>query len=95
MKLIEKVKRGEQRLFGYGHRSYQVPDPRIEPIQQLLDQLNAKGNPLLAVAQEIDRLASQDEYFTKRGIQANADLYGVFFYIAEYVFAPPHGLKSK
>lgn len=83
--LIEKVKRGEQRLFGYGHRSYEVPDPRIKPIQTLLEQLNAKENPLLAVAQEIDRLASQDEYFKKRGIQANADLYGVFFYIAEYV----------
>ncbi|RFU23813.1 hypothetical protein B7463_g12525, partial [Scytalidium lignicola] len=81
--LIEKVKRGEQRLFGYGHRSYQVPDPRIKPILQLLDTLNANENPLLAVAQEIDRLASQDEYFKKRGIQANADLYGVFFYIAE------------
>ncbi|KAI0440601.1 putative citrate synthase [Xylaria telfairii] len=81
--LIEKVKRGEQRLFGYGHRSYEVPDPRIKPIQTLLEQLNAKENPLLAVAQEIDRLASQDEYFKKRGIQANADLYGVFFYIAE------------
>ncbi|KAI0009072.1 putative citrate synthase [Xylariaceae sp. FL0662B] len=85
--LIEKVKRGEQRLFGYGHRSYQVPDPRIKPIQVLLEQLNAGENPLLAIAQEIDRLASQDEYFKKRGIQANADLYGVFFYIAEG-FAP-------
>jgi citrate synthase len=81
--LIEKVKRGEQRLFGYGHRSYQVPDPRIKYIQLLLEQLNAKENPLLAVAQEIDRIASQDDYFVKRGIQANADLYGVFFYIAE------------
>ncbi|KAI9679682.1 MAG: hypothetical protein M1822_007288 [Bathelium mastoideum] len=83
--LIEKVKRGEQRLFGYGHRSYQVPDPRIKSINLLLEQLNARENPILAVAQEIDRLASQDDYFIKRGIQANADLYGVFFYIAEYV----------
>jgi len=81
--LIEKVKQGKQRLFGYGHRSYQVPDPRIKPIQMLLDELRADENPLLAVAQEIDRIASKDEYFTSRGIQANADLYGVFFYIAE------------
>lgn len=79
--LIESVKRGERRLFGYGHRTYTVADPRIRPIQSLLEELDAKSNPLLRVAQEIDRLASSDEYFKKRGINANADLYGVFFYI--------------
>ena len=79
--LIESVKRGERRLFGYGHRTYTVADPRIRPIQKLLEELDAKSNPLLKVAQEIDRLASNDEYFKKRGINANADLYGVFFYI--------------
>ena len=79
--LIESVKRGERRLFGYGHRTYTVADPRIRPIQRLLEELDAKSNTLLRVAQEIDRLASSDEYFKKRGINANADLYGVFFYI--------------
>ena len=79
--LIESVKRGERRLFGYGHRTFAVTDPRIRPIQSLLDELDAKSNPLLRVAQEIDRLASSDEYFKKRGLNANADLYGVFFYI--------------
>ena len=79
--LIESVKRGERRLFGYGHRTFAVTDPRIRPIQLLLDELDAKSNPLLSVAQEIDRLASSDEYFKKRGLNANADLYGVFFYI--------------
>ena len=80
--LIEEVKRGERRLFGYGHRSYRTDDPRIRPIQILLDELDAKSNPLLAVAREIDRVASEDEYFKSRGLHANADLYGVFFYIA-------------
>lgn len=80
--LIEQVKKGERRLFGYGHRSYRTDDPRIRPIQILLDELDADSNPLLAVAREIDRVAQKDEYFKSRGLHANADLYGVFFYIA-------------
>lgn len=80
--LIESVKRGERRLFGYGHRTYTTEDPRIRPIKVLLEELDAKSNPLLKVSQEIDRVASSDEYFKSRGLNANADLYGVFFYIA-------------
>ena len=80
--LIEQVKRGERRLFGYGHRSYRTDDPRIRPIQTLLDELDADSNPLLAVAREIDHVAQRDEYFKSRGLHANADLYGVFFYVA-------------
>ena len=80
--LIESVKRGERRLFGYGHRTYTTADPRIRPIKILLEELDAKSNPLLKVSQEIDRMASSDEYFKSRGLNANADLYGVFFYIA-------------
>ena len=39
-------------------------------------------NALLAVAVEIDRIASQDVYFTSRNLKANADLYGCFVYTA-------------
>lgn len=80
--LMDEVKRGERRLFGFGHRTYATADPRIRPIKELLDQLDAASNPLLSVAKEIDRVASSDEYFRSRGLNANADLYGVFFYIA-------------
>lgn len=83
--LIKEVKQGKRRLFGYGHRSYKTVDPRIRPIQKLLQMLDAQSNPLFAVAQEIDRVASQDEYFVSRGLKANADLYGQFFYTAMYV----------
>jgi citrate synthase len=82
--LIESVKRGEKRLFGYGHRMYKTVDPRIRLIKGLLDELEAEKNPLLRVAAEIDRIASTDKYFTERKLNANADLYGVFFYIALY-----------
>ena len=39
----------------------------------------------LAVALEIDRIASTDKYFTSRQLKANADLYGSFVYMALYV----------
>jgi len=81
-KLIESVKAGKRRLFGYGHRMYKTVDPRIPYIKGLLDDLKAEYNPLLAVAAEIDRIASTDEYFTSRKLNANADLYGVFLFIA-------------
>lgn len=78
---INEVKRGERRLFGYGHRTYRTIDPRLAPIKELLEELNAASNPLLKVAEEIDRIAASDEYFKKRGLNANADFYGVFFFI--------------
>ena len=80
--LIEDVKQGKQRLFGFGHRTYTTADPRIRPIQLLLEELDAYSNPVIKIAQEIDRIATNDEYFRKRGLNANADLYAVFFYTA-------------
>ena len=79
---IEEVKKGERRLFGFGHRTYKVVDPRLGPIKDLLVELDAASNPLLRVAQEIEKVASADEYFKKRKLNANADFYGVFFFIA-------------
>ncbi|TVY83948.1 Citrate synthase [Lachnellula suecica] len=80
--LIERVKAGEARLFGYGHRIYKTVDPRIEGAKEVLADLDAYSNPLLSVAVEIDRIAASDEYFISRNLNANADLYGVFIYIA-------------
>lgn len=80
--LIESVKRGERRLFGYGHCMYRTVDPRIDLGRSILDELNVETNPILAIAMEIDRIASTDEYFTKRKLYVNADLYITFYYIA-------------
>ncbi|PVH89078.1 putative citrate synthase [Cadophora sp. DSE1049] len=80
--LIEDVKAGKKRLFGFGSATYKTVDPRITLIKGLLDELGEDCNPLLAVAAEIERIASTDEYFTSRKLHANADLYGVFLFIA-------------
>ncbi|CAD6439710.1 b53e404c-d722-49ca-985c-85d82e541795 [Sclerotinia trifoliorum] len=75
-KLIADVKAKKQRLFGYGHRIYKAVDPRIYHLRKMMDDLagRAASNPLLSIAMEIDRIASQDTYFTSRNLKANADL---------------------
>ena len=85
--LIARVKAGKQRLFGYGHRLYKIEDPRFRPIASMMHELTLPGqvNPLLSVALEIDRIASQDEYFINRHLHVNADLYGCLVYTALYV----------
>ena len=82
--LIEKVKRGEEKLFGYGHRIYQKEDPRVRLAKQVLDELGA-DHRLINVAMEVDRVAASDDWFIRRHVHANADLYGVFIYIALYI----------
>lgn len=82
--MIEDVKARKYRLFGYGHRIYKTVDPRLGFIRVMLDDFSeaVSHNPLFAVAMEIDRIASQDPYFTSRKLKANADLYGCFVYTA-------------
>ena len=81
---IDGVKAGKERLFGYGHRVYRVKDPRSIFIRQIVDELKNEisNDPLLTVAFEIDRLASEDEYFISRRLNLNADLYAAFTYKA-------------
>jgi citrate synthase len=78
---LDDVKSGRSRLFGYGHRTYKTVDPRLGPIKEMLLELNVESDPLFKIACEIDRVASTDEYFLKRGLHANADFYGVFHLI--------------
>lgn len=61
-----------------------MKDPRSIFIRQIVDELKDEisNDPLLTVAFEIDRLASEDEYFTSRRLNLNADLYAAFAYKA-------------
>lgn len=81
---IDRVKRKEERLFGYGHRIYRVTDPRAVFIKEMLDELKEEvdRDPLLKVAFAIDDIAQKDEYFTSRGLKPNADLFATFVYKA-------------
>ena len=81
---LERVKTGEERLFGFGHWVYRAPDPRAGILRAQLATLaeHAPASPLLAVADELARVASDNEYFAVRGIHPNVDLYSGLVYQA-------------
>lgn len=81
---IEKVKKGEGRLMGFGHRIYKNYDPRAKVIKKLAyDVFAVTGtNPKLDIALELERIALEDEYFIKRKLYPNVDFYSGLIYQA-------------
>ena len=81
---IKRVKRGEIRLMGFGHRVYKNYDPRAKIIKGLADQvLEITGsNPLLDVARKLERIALEDDYFVGRKLYPNVDFYSGLIYQA-------------
>jgi citrate synthase len=81
---IRKVKGGEGRLMGFGHRVYKNYDPRAKIIKRIADQVfEVTGrNPLLDIALELERIALEDDYFIKRKLYPNVDFYSGIIYQA-------------
>ena len=81
---IERVKRGETRLMGFGHRVYKNYDPRAKIIKHMADEVlkETKPDPLLDVARELEQIALNDEYFIKRRLYPNVDFYSGIIYKA-------------
>ena len=81
---IEKVKAGEGRLMGFGHRVYKNYDPRARIIKAAAENVFAVTgkNPLLDVASELEKIALHDEYFIKRKLYPNVDFYSGLIYEA-------------
>ena len=81
---ITRVKNGEGRLMGFGHRVYKSYDPRAKVIKDVAYQVfEVTGkNPLLDVALELERIALQDEYFGSRRLYPNVDFYSGLIYEA-------------
>ena len=81
---IKRVKAGEGRLMGFGHRVYKSYDPRAKIIKQTADQVfEVTGrNPLLDIALELERIALEDEYFVTRKLYPNVDFYSGLIYQA-------------
>ncbi|MDQ7842338.1 MAG: citrate synthase [Armatimonadota bacterium] len=81
---IERVKRGEVLLMGFGHRVYKNYDPRAKIIKRIASEVfEVTGtNPLLEIALELERIALQDEYFVKRRLYPNVDFYSGIIYQA-------------
>jgi citrate synthase len=79
---IKKVKGGEGRLMGFGHRVYKNYDPRAKIIKNIADQVfEVRGrNPLLDIALELERIALEDDYFIRRKLYPNVDFYSGLIY---------------
>ncbi len=81
---VKRVKGGEGKLFGFGHRVYKNYDPRARIIKRVADEVfEVTGkNPLLEIAVELERIALQDDYFIKRRLYPNVDFYSGLIYEA-------------
>jgi citrate synthase len=81
---IKRVKGGEGRLMGFGHRVYKSYDPRARIIKRTADEVfEVTGrNPLTDIALELERIALEDDYFVSRKLYPNVDFYSGLIYQA-------------
>ena len=81
---IKKVKDGDAKLMGFGHRVYKNFDPRATIIKKTAYEVfEVTGkNPLLDIALELEKVALNDEYFISRKLYPNVDFYSGLIYQA-------------
>jgi citrate synthase len=81
---IERVKKGEMRLMGFGHRVYKNYDPRAKIIKRIAHEVFevTGSNPLLDIALKLEQIALEDEYFVSRKLYPNVDFYSGIIYQA-------------
>jgi citrate synthase len=81
---VRRVKAGEVRLQGFGHRVYKNYDPRATIIKRTADSVfSVTGkNPLLDIALKLEEVALADDYFVSRKLYPNVDFYSGLIYQA-------------
>ncbi len=78
---VEKVKKGECRLMGFGHRVYKSYDPRAKVLCKQAEKIvaamgtSAENDPLLVTARKLEEIALNDDYFKSRNLYPNVDFY--------------------
>ncbi|MCG3171623.1 MAG: Citrate synthase [Pseudomonadales bacterium] len=74
-----KDKNDPFRLMGFGHRVYKNFDPRAKVMKQtcdeVLSELGLEKDPLFRIAQKLERIATEDEYFVQKKLYPNVDFY--------------------
>ncbi len=72
------------RLMGFGHRVYRNYDPRAKIIRKIAHEVLEKyGNdPRMELAQRLEEIALQDEFFIERKLYPNVDFYSGLIYQA-------------
>ncbi len=81
---VDKVKAGQCKLMGFGHRVYKNYDPRAKIIKRTAEEVFkvTGANPKLEIAIELEQIALRDEYFIKRKLYPNVDFYSGIIYQA-------------
>lgn len=82
---MAKDKTSGFRLFGFGHRVYKNFDPRARIIKKAADDVLSKlgiSDPVLEIAQKLEKAALEDEYFVSRKLYPNVDFYSGIIYRA-------------
>lgn len=81
---IERVKRREVKLMGFGHRVYKNYDPRARIVRKIAKRVfDITGRePLIDVAEALEKAALEDEFFKKRNLYPNVDFYSGLIYKA-------------
>jgi citrate synthase len=81
---LRRVRAGEFRLMGFGHRIYKNYDPRANLIKRVAEEVfEVTGrNPLLDIALELERIALADDYFVSHRLYPNVDFYSGIIYQA-------------
>ena len=80
-KYVKKAKDKDDpfRIMGFGHRVYKNYDPRAKVMQQtcheVLNELGVDDNPVLRMAQRLEKIALEDDYFVERKLYPNVDFY--------------------
>ncbi len=75
---LERVKRKEVKLMGFGHRVYKSYDPRARILKAACDDVLRVlkiDNPMLDLARKLEELALSDSYFVDRNLYPNVDFY--------------------
>jgi citrate synthase len=67
------------RIMGFGHRVYKNYDPRAKVMQEtcreVLEELGTEDDPILRIAQKLEKIALEDEYFVEKKLYPNVDFY--------------------
>ena len=82
---LAKDKNSDFRMMGFGHRVYKNYDPRASVIKDAASRVLKVleiDDPLLEIAQNLERIALEDEYFVERKLYPNVDFYSGIIYRA-------------
>lgn len=79
---LEKVKKREKKLMGFGHRVYRNYDPRAKIIRRVAYEVFevCGREPLIDVAIALEKAALNDSYFVERKLYPNVDFYSGLIY---------------